>query len=211
MPRSDITGFVLAGGRSQRMGKDKAQLDWEGRSLLVHAVGQAKQISQQVFVVGRLDVEDPAAPVVPDIFRRAGPLGGIHAALSRTSTEWNLILAVDLPLVTVGLLELVASHCDGTSNLAVVPRVGGRLHPLCGAYRRVLLSDIEQALAAGERSIHRLLERLDAGIMGQNSSKMRVIEERELESAGFSAQTLFNVNTPEDLKRAREIAKTLHV
>lgn len=201
MPRENITGFVLAGGQSRRMGQDKAQIPWNDGTLLSHAYARLQQVASTVFVVGNLQESDAQFSVLPDIFSGLGPLAGLHSALQHTRTDWNLILAVDLPLATVGLLKFLIGFCEATQVLAVVPRVGGRIQPLCTAYHRNLIHDVEPRLQAGNASVHHLLE----------SVKSRIIEEQELLAAGFSSEMLLNVNTPEDLERARNLAKTLHV
>ena len=207
-----ITGFVLAGGRSTRMGRDKAHIPWTHGTLLSHAVEELSQVALRVFIVGARNVDDPPVSVIEDSLPGRGPLAGVHAALGQTATDWNLFLAVDLPFVTGGLLGLVAGYCPSSASLAIVPKVGGKLQPLCAAYHRNLLPEVESALNAGEFSIHRLLERLSTGIIDDSPpGKMYVIEEQELQDAGFASEMLLNVNTPEDLERARALVKTLNV
>jgi molybdenum cofactor guanylyltransferase len=103
--------------------------------------------------------------------------------------------------VNTRLLTFILEHCENGANHAVAIRSAGHLQPLCAAYHRGLLPEIESRLQAGELSIHRLLERVST----------RIIEEQELLAGGFRNEMLLNVNTQEDLERARELAKTLHV
>ena len=216
MAAQPISGFILAGGSSRRMGKDKAQIAWGDGSLVTDAVRRMRQVVAQVSVVG-LSGDSPVE-VVEDIFPGQGPLAGLHAALVHSVTDWNLVLAVDMPLVTVPLLQFIAAQCD-EKFLAVVTRTTKaghsqapgasrqvRLQPLCAAYHRMLLPVIERALSSHELSIHRLFERLQEGIMNEQSRALRVIEEDELAEAGFSDAMLLNVNTPADLERARALA-----
>ena len=211
MPRDDITGFVLAGGRSQRMGKDKAQIRWNSGTLLEHSIGILEKVASKVFVVGGVHAENPPAMVLADKYPDSGPLAGIHTALTHTNTDWNMVLAVDLPLVTPALLGLIVEDCCGNPSVAVVPKVGGRLQPLCAAYHCNLLPEIQNAIDEGRLSIHRLLEQRIAGIMSKNTGNIRVLEEDEMIAQGFRPEMLVNVNTPEDLERARGIANGLHV
>ena len=197
--RNDLTGFVLAGGASRRMGRDKAQIPWGGGTLLTHAIEQMKRVVSEVLVVGTVTENLPVA-VLDDRFPGLGPLGGIHSALTCSTSAWNLILAVDLPLVTPTLLAWMADFRLDTSQEAIVLRVNSRVQPLCGVYHRDLLLQIQEALARRESSIHRLLERLST----------RIIEEDQLIAAGFAPEMFLNVNTPEDLERARAISKTMH-
>lgn len=207
MPRNDITGFIVAGGQSRRMGTDKAQLAWESGTFLTHAVSTMGQITSSVVLVGGSKALAPNLTVLPDHFPGCGPIAGIHSALSHSKTDWNLILAVDMPLVTPALLSFIAEPCNDSSALAILPETSGRLQPLCAAYRRTLLNEIEKAIDSGELSIHRLLERLSTGIMGKNDGSIRVLSEGELMAHGFFPEVLMNVNTPEDLDRARQVAQ----
>jgi len=198
--RNSLTGFVLAGGASRRMGRDKAQIPWGRGTLLIHGVERMKRVMREVFVVGTVAQESVPVPVLVDKLPGLGPLAGVHAALSHSVTDWNLILAVDLPLVPPKLLAWIADLQADSSALAIVLRVKSQLQPLCAAYHRGLLPDVEKALANRELSIHRLLERLST----------RIIEEDQLIASGFVPEMLLNVNTPEDMERARAVAKTMY-
>src|SRR5437879_7799138 len=104
-----IAGFVLAGGKSSRMGQDKASLRLEGHSLLDIACRKLLAITSEVFIVGGR--KQFGTEAIEDIFADRGPLGGIHAALALGHAELNLVMAVDLPFVeaqSVGYLALVA-------------------------------------------------------------------------------------------------------
>ena len=201
MPRDDITGFVLAGGQSRRMKQDKAQIPWGTGTLLSDACRRLQQVTSKVFVVGGQSGADRPVTVVPDAFPGRGPLGGIYSALASAQTDWSLVVAVDLPLVTVRFLRFLADISAAAPTLAVAAKVGGRIQPLCAAYNRKLIPEIEHRIESGDLSIHHLLE----------SVSTRIIEEREFLAAGFSSEMLFNVNTPEDLERARTLANSLHV
>jgi molybdopterin-guanine dinucleotide biosynthesis protein A len=89
MTEADLTGFVLAGGRSLRMGRDKAQIPWGSGTMLSSAVVQMKQVTSHVFIVGALETQNAPAPVLADTTPGLGPMGGIHAALTHSETEWN--------------------------------------------------------------------------------------------------------------------------
>jgi len=199
--RKHLTGFVLAGGASARMGRDKSQISWGSGTLLTHAIERMRRVSNDVFVVGRLDAVNLPVPVLTDKVSGVGPLAGIHSALSHSTSEWNLVLAVDLPLITPEILIWLTEVQADPSKIAIVPRAKSRLQPLCAVYHRDLLPEIEGALTLKESSIHRLLERLST----------RIIEEDQLIANGFAPETFLNVNTPEDLERARALAKTMHV
>ena len=94
-----VTAFILAGGKSTRMGTDKAFVEYDGRTLLARALDLARSVTPDVRIVGSAEKFAPFAPVVEDIFCDCGPLGGIHAALRSSPTELNVMLAVDTPFV----------------------------------------------------------------------------------------------------------------
>jgi molybdenum cofactor guanylyltransferase len=196
----DLTGFVLAGGASHRMGRDKAKISWGRGTLLTHAIENMRRVAPEVFIVGAPSPDELPVPVLSDNFRGVGPLAGIQTALSNSSTDWNLILAVDLPLVTVEMLKWIADFRADASEIAIVPRVKTRLQPLCATYHRDVLPEIDATLGKRQSSIQRLLERLST----------RIIEEDQLIANGFTPEMFLNVNTPEDLECARAIAKTIH-
>jgi molybdenum cofactor guanylyltransferase len=189
-----VTGFVLAGGKSTRMGKDKAFLEFEGRTLLTNAIELARAVADEVKVVG-----DPAkfagfGTVVEDIYRARGPLGGIHAALKSSETDFNLMIGVDLPLLEVRFLQYLIASAVQSGAVVTVPRAGVHYEPLCAMYRREFVFPAEQALIAGHNKI-------DAVFTG---FQVRTVEDQELAQNGFSSSMFRNVNTPEDWKLAQE-------
>src|SRR5881394_2170013 len=101
---SPASGFILAGGQSVRLGRDKANLDWHGRPLLNHMVELLATVCDPVRIVGRGDL--------PDAIPGLGPIGGIFTALMSTATDLNLIVAVDLPLLTSHFLNDLKEWCD---------------------------------------------------------------------------------------------------
>src|SRR5712664_4508691 len=138
-------GFVLAGGKSSRMGggpgNDKAFLEFDGQTLLDRALALMGAVCDRVAIVG-----DPAKftkygssdyeSVVADIFPGCGPLAGIHAALLHSSAELNLMLAVDVPFVSQELLAFLFAEAGESDAIVTVPRSGKGLQPLCAVYRR---------------------------------------------------------------------------
>jgi molybdopterin-guanine dinucleotide biosynthesis protein A len=188
----DVAAFILAGGKSTRMGADKAFVVLEGRTLLARALGVARAVTSDVRIVGDAAKFAAFAPVVEDVFRGCGPLGGIHAALRASAAELNLMLAVDVPFVTPGLLEFLIARARRSAAVVTVARVGG-WQPLCGVYRREFAEVAETALREGRYRIDALFE----------VERTLVISEEELVGAGFAAEMFRNLNTLEEVERAR--------
>jgi len=191
---NDVTAFILAGGKSTRMGTDKAFLRWQEGTLLDHVWEMAHALTPQVRIVGdRQRFASYGAAIIEDIYPGCGPLGGIHAALSTTVSPWNLMLAVDLPLLNGRLLSYLVARARESDATVTVPSVAGGLQPLCAVYRREFAEVAKRSLEAGQNKIDLLFALV----------KTQTIEEEKLLQAGFSREMFRNVNTPEDLEEVR--------
>ncbi len=192
---TDITAFILAGGKSSRMGTDKAFVTLDGQTLLERVLAVAREVAANVRIVGDRAKFATFAVVVEDQFRDCGPLGGIHAALRASETELNLILAVDVPYAPPALLQyLLAQAPSAPHALVTVPRTAEGWQPLCAVYRREFADRAEQALHSGRYRIDALFE----------AARTNVIGEQELAIAGFAPESFRNLNTPEDVASAQQ-------
>lgn len=189
----DVAAFILAGGKSTRMGADKAFVTLDGRTLLARGLELVRSVTQSVWILGDATKFAAFVPVVEDIFPGCGPLGGIHAALRSSHAELNLMLAVDLPFASFALLQYLIGRARKEPDAAVtIARSGGRWQPLCAVYRREFVDVAEKALRAGRYKIDALFDEV----------RVQVIGEDELEAAGFSERMFRNMNTPEELAEA---------
>jgi molybdopterin-guanine dinucleotide biosynthesis protein A len=190
----DLTAFVLAGGQSTRMGRDKAFLRWQEGTLLEHALAVARELTPDARIVASAkQLAGQGAVVVEDIYGSCGPLGGIHAALVSSVSPWNLVLAVDLPLVNPPLLGYLVARARESQAVVTVPNVGGQLQPLCAVYRREFAEVAERSLKEGKNKIDLLFATV----------RTQVIAEEKLLQAGFAREMFRNVNTPQDLEDVR--------
>lgn len=191
-----LSAFILAGGQSTRMGADKAFVALNGRTLLQRVLDTARSITPTVHIVGDPAKFSPFAPAIADIFPGCGPLAGIHAALRSSSTDLNLMLAVDLPFVPSALLQFLTTQAEASpAATVIVPRTSHGWQPLCSIYRRPFANLADKALRAGHYKIDALF----------SATEVREIDEDELQSAGFSPQLFRNLNTPQDLTAAHEL------
>jgi len=145
-------GFLLAGGRSLRMGRDKALLELEGETLLERGLRKLREVCPEVAIAGGSAELNRFGRVVPDALPGCGPLGGIVTALEQSSHEWNLFLAVDMPSVPVEALRTLLFSAGGRSLVAVA-QVEGKVHPLCGVYARSALPVLRAELEAGRYKV----------------------------------------------------------
>src|SRR4030088_145635 len=190
-----VTAFILAGGKSTRMGTDKAFVTLNGRSLLERMLHVGRSVTADVRIIGNAQKFSQFAPTVEDVFGDCGPLGGIHAALRASPSELNLILAVDLPLVSTALLQYLITRAQSASGAsATVPHAAGGWQALCAVYRRGFADAAESALRSGHYKIDELFDVV----------KTQRIEEEELASAGFSQEIFRNLNTREEVEAATQ-------
>ncbi len=153
-----MSGVVLAGGESERMGRDKAWLDYGGKPLIVHQLERLSRVFSDV----RISAKDPGPyaslgyPVVADEDGVRAPIFGIAASL-RALQRPVFVLAVDLPLFPEILVEHVARRLLEGDVACVVLRSGGKIHGLCAAYRPSVLDRFERNAARGDLSIYGLV------------------------------------------------------
>ncbi|MNW48080.1 putative molybdenum cofactor guanylyltransferase [compost metagenome] len=210
----EISAIILAGGRSSRMGRNKAMLPLAGVPVIERLIGQLEQVVGHIVIAGgnndtygHLGVE-----VVHDVFPEKGPLSGLHAGLTACSTLWSLVVACDMPFADQRVFWQIAESAanaesdqgsdkkgetDKKRTEAIVASVGGRLHPLLGAYRRSVLPGLSQELINGNLKMTKWVESL----------QVEYVDEKILcASTGLTPELLqFNMNKPDDYLYAKRI------
>ncbi|ANS76173.1 hypothetical protein AWM70_17595 [Paenibacillus yonginensis] len=198
-------GVILAGGQSQRMGRNKALLQIGGRTVIGAIIEAMSPVCGQL-VVSSMQPDLYAftgLPVIPDSYEGAGPLAGIHAALDYSEQRWNLVCSCDHPFASRMLFEQlmdIAEQADETVD-AVIPVYEGRGQPLVAAYRKRTFAQLDYCLQQGERRVRDWTDKLN----------VKPIEVGEWpDSRGFEAGlALFNMNRPEDYAEALRLAAEL--
>jgi molybdopterin-guanine dinucleotide biosynthesis protein A len=155
-------GFVLAGGHSSRMGADKALSLFGGIPLIQVALETLTEAHFSACIAGSRSKLGEFAQEIPDTFPESGPMGGVHAALAASTSEWNLFLPVDLPLMPSSLLSSLLQRAQLTSAPVTVPRVNGRIEPFPVVLRSAVFSGIAQRIAAGETACHQAWQTIPA-------------------------------------------------
>lgn len=186
-----VSAFILAGGKSSRMRQDKALLPLRGRTLLEHAMELARAVTPHIRIVGPKAKFGDAA--IEDVYADRGPLGGIHAALTHTTTEFNLVLSVDTPFLSLDFVRFLVTEALRCGTTVTVPHVNDRFQPLCAVYQKSFLELAEGALQQGQNKIDPLF----------CHTTVRRIDEEELNRLAFDARMFDNLNTPEDYARAQ--------
>ncbi len=146
---ADAVGFVLAGGRSSRMGEDKALVSLAGRPLIAHAVDILHRAGLAAHIAGARSPLGAFAPVVEDMEADRGPLGGICAALASTAARWSVFLPVDLPLMPPLLLGYLLNHARIVEAAVTLPAVNEFAQTFPAVVDRAALPIFEGELKAG--------------------------------------------------------------
>jgi molybdenum cofactor guanylyltransferase len=191
---TDCTAIILAGGDSQRMGSDKANLLLGEQTLLQRVIATMQQVFPQVIVSVRQPRPEIDLPQVCDeqssagIQAGSGPLAGLAASLDQVTTPWAFVVACDMPFVEPAMVELLAKYRP--EYQAVVPVVQGYSQPLAAFYAGTCLGTIRAHLAGGgKNSLRAMLERL----------QVRYVDQAELLKADPALHSFFDLDTPQDV------------
>lgn len=201
----DAEGFVLAGGRSTRMGQDKSLLQVAGRSLAEVALDKLRllPLAGAPRIAGGRSELSRYAPVVSDLHPGCGPLSGLEAALAASSQPLNIFLPVDTPLVPAAFLHWMLRRAEITGVLATVPRINGFPQPLCAVYHRRLLRFISGALAAGDYKVMPVVSAAAPQPHSTDVFDVELVAAADPSLLAFSPLPLYrwfhNCNTPEDM------------
>lgn len=198
-----IEAFILAGGESRRMGRDKWKLLLDGQTFVERIADEMLAVASSVTVVGNLPanlvVKSPEAsqkslPIVPDVYPQWGALGGVHAAIWNCHADWALVVACDFPFVTKELFIRLASLRENFEAVAPVQR-DQIPQPLCALYRVEPCGvQAERMIKSGERKPIALLQ----------SVLTRWVSFTEIEDIPGAARFFDNINTPQDYDRISE-------
>ncbi len=196
----DISGIILAGGKSIRLGHDKILEKVGNASLLEQVISRLDSLTRDIIIVTAEErtflplAGHPKIRITSDIIPGQGSLGGIYTGLVRSDTFYNLVVAADMPFLNEPLLKYMIEVADGFDF--VLPRVRSYYEPLHAIYSRNCIAPIEAIFQRGRKVIIDLFDHV----------KVRFIEAEEIERFDPEHLSFFNVNTKEDLERARRIA-----
>ncbi len=192
--------IILAGGKSLRLGYDKVLERVGNTSLLEQVISRIDSISKDIIIVTAKErafapvANHPKVIMVSDIFPGQGSLGGIYTGLKKSSSFYNLVVAADMPFLNESLLRYIIEVSDGFDF--VLPRVDNLYEPLHAVYSQNCVTPIETILGQDKKVIIELF----------NYVKVRYIGAEEIDRFDPQHLSYFNINTKEDLERARKIA-----
>jgi molybdopterin-guanine dinucleotide biosynthesis protein A len=189
-----IEGFILAGGESSRMGREKALLDIGGEKLIKRMAQLVESVAGGATVVGAsANIRALGLPSIADDWPGAGPLGGIATALGVSGAPWSLVVACDLPYLTKAWLQHLADRALGCEADAVCAMNTRGVEPLAAMYHQRAEAVIRSALTQGTRKVTDALEKLT----------VEVIEPAEWKPFDSDGYLFKNMNSPEDYEEAR--------
>ncbi|WP_281336420.1 molybdenum cofactor guanylyltransferase [Flavobacterium eburneipallidum] len=186
----NFTGFILAGGKSQRMGTDKGLLLLNGKPFISHVYEAMQPIfGDNIVVVSSNEAYDAFGyNRIEDLISDKGPVGGLYTALKQSKTKFNLVLSVDIPLITTELVQwLVDNHDDG--YLVTQVQVGDKVSPLVAVYDRALRTLLGEHLAGNQLKLRDVIAE---------------VTPQTLPIPAKWSEQLQNINTEEDYKKIQK-------
>lgn len=193
--QSDITGIILAGGRSKRMGTKKIFVRLNGKPLIDHVLQTLSEVTPNVILsIGNDPVRYKNLPAVKDIYPGRGPIGGIYTALLHTKTDLNLVLSCDMPFIPAGLLEfLIEEAREHQPDVTMPVDEHGYWQPLCAIYRKSILPRMKDAVIQNKLKLKTLLAEVNLKLIPMN------------EGCKYYLPNAFqNMNTPEMIQEAKK-------
>jgi molybdopterin-guanine dinucleotide biosynthesis protein A len=194
-----MTSIILAGGKSSRLGRNKALQVVDGKSLIQWVVDRLAMLSTEIVIVTARGEAIPSystveIKTVADIYPEKGPLVGIYSGLVSSSSLRAIAVGCDTPFLSVSLLKYMTQVCSVYD--VVVPRIENKLEPLCAVYSKNCSVPIQGLLGQNELRIDKLFSMV----------KVKYIEEDEINRFDPEHLSFFNINSEADLDRARKLA-----
>ena len=193
----DVTGVLLAGGKSRRMGQDKRFLPIGQETLYARSLSVLRSVFERVVVVIAQDSPslESDVPVFRDLIPDCGSLGGLYTGLKQVGTHWVFAVACDMPFLDPATIRhFIELKREGD---VVMAKLQNGFQPMHALYHRNCLPVMEQLIQAKDFTIHRLAD--------HTSLRVRLIMPEELARLDPEERSFYNINTPDDLAAAREI------
>lgn len=187
MNKIPLSGYVFAGGKSLRMGTDKALLTIDNQPILLRMINLINPFCDFVAISGQNENYSVfKLEMVPDVYSDCGPISGIYSCLQHSKTDWNLILSVDVPFVTDEFVKCLISNIDECD--CVVPKHTFGIEPLVALYHKKALPVVGDKIRKGDYKLMNLLDALDTKLLDSTDFL--------IENPGL----FHNLNNPEDYR-----------
>lgn len=186
-----ITGIILAGGKSSRMGSDKGMLELHGKKFIEYIIEAIKPVVDEIIIVANnFNYNDFGYKIVRDLVKDCGPMGGIYSGLMVSETEKNLILSCDIPDIRTETLQQIISHSE--TEDATVPLHDGLSEPLCAVYSKNCIVEFKKCLDKREFRLRDALKNLSVNYV------------QFIPGEHFSVDGFANINTPMEFEKRKQ-------
>lgn len=188
----NITGIVLAGGKSSRMGTDKGMIKINGKKFVDHIVAAlAPSVNEIIIIANNDNYNNLGYKVYSDIIKNRGPLGGIYTGLVNSETENNMIVSCDIPFISDALINYII-RLSAKADITV-PVFKGNTQPLCAVYTKRITNEIYDLIKNNDLKIHNVLRHFI-------TQEIYITKHQKF----YNDKLLMNINTPEELKKQKE-------
>lgn len=195
MTKQKVTGIILAGGKSSRLGEEKGLAHFHKKPLVSYAIETLKPICSEIIISANIHLNEYSAfgfPVVQDEFKNVGPIGGLSACLKQSTSQYNFVLSCDTPFVDPHLYTYLIKNIENF-QAAVPLHHNNLIEPLCACYASNVIWDMERNIEKGNYKMHDFLDRINC----------KIIEITDRLSF-YSDELFVNINTQKDLAGGRK-------
>jgi molybdenum cofactor guanylyltransferase len=197
VPTQDISAYVLAGGKSSRMGQDKGLMEIEGRPMVSYVLDLLAQLDIETKLIAHQNgYKELGRQVIPDLIPEQGPMGGLHTALEDNKKPYLLLLSCDMPFLPKEAVQKLLGAVKEQDVVAA--EIKGRMNPLFAVYKGELKEKVKENLASGKLRMQEFIKECEHEIV------------RMEELVDQAPKRFLNINTPEDLEKSSELWKKQH-
>ena len=184
-----VNAYILAGGKSSRMGTDKGLLPFNGKPIIQHVIDQLLPVVNNVIIVSNnSEYEQFGLEVIADDIKNIGPAGGIYTALKHTDTEYNFIVSCDMPFVNSAAVNYLIQH--SFQSQITLPLLHGRIEPLFGMYSKNCLAKWQELIESGTIKLRAMIGHFNLLELDVNANEL------------FNDSLFVNINNKNDLEEA---------
>ena len=184
---------ILAGGKSSRMGTDKALLEINGKNFIDILCEELDCFEEKIIARGnRSEIAAVSWEIISDIYPERGPMGGLHAVLAACSSDAMCCVSCDMPFLQISLVNELCEYLKDGIDAVIAVTTDGRKHPLCGVYRKSVLPILEEQILSDNNRMMAALDKMNVEYVCLDSK---------------NSQQLKNINTPEDYNDVVDLVK----